>query len=59
MNAQSKIEYDYNLQCWVVDGKVSECGHPGFGIAGCVSCTFGGMDIEVVRGMLDKTLIAL
>lgn len=21
-------EYDYRLQCWVVDGKIVRCGHP-------------------------------
>lgn len=25
---ESKTEFDYEKQCWVVDGVVQRCGHP-------------------------------
>ncbi len=33
--------YDYDLQCWVVSGRVSECGHPDK-IQGCFACSHAG-----------------
>lgn len=34
--------YNYELQCWIVDGKVAECGHVEE-TDGCTSCFAAGM----------------
>lgn len=26
--AKHDVEFDYELQCWIIDGRIAECGHP-------------------------------
>ena len=52
-----QTRYDYDLQCWVVDGLVSGCGHSEQ-VRGCYACTHVG-DVCVDTGEDDDLVSAL
>lgn len=41
----AKRYYDYDLQCWVVDGRVAKCGHLEL-VKGCYACAHAGELVE-------------
>ena len=42
-----KVEFDYGLQVWVIDGIIQNCGHPDDMRPGCCNGDkFKGMTIE-------------
>ena len=42
---QEEAYYDYDLQCYVVDGIVVKCGHIET-LQGCYSCTHAGEKVQ-------------
>ena len=35
MDNAKRIEYDYMLQAWIIDGIIQDCGHPDEKNCGC------------------------
>lgn len=40
-HSESSTRYDYDLQCWIEDGKVAKCGHQTK-MVGCYACHHAG-----------------
>lgn len=49
-----KIEFNYDLQVWIVDGIIQRCGHPESMDCGCVALTFCGRTAEYALNVLAE-----
>ena len=50
------LYYDYELQVWVKDGIVAECGHTAEMGMMCNACATGGLSIAYAYKMMGKTM---
>lgn len=50
----TSTHYDYDLQCWIVGGKVDKCGHTTQK-AGCYACQHWGEEVDPSGPILDGT----
>lgn len=42
--------FDYDLQVWVIDGVIQECGHPTNMQDVCNACKYQGKKLSDVKG---------
>jgi hypothetical protein len=54
---ESRIYFDYDLQCWVKNGKVEKCGHRPEHNCGCIGWNCAGRDIAEVKNYWEQGLI--
>ena len=46
--------FDYTYQCWVVDGKIQNCGHPESMACGCFGRIWAGREHkEIVKAIKE------
>jgi hypothetical protein len=48
LNRMKNIEFNYENQCWIVDGIIQRCGHPEEMQCGCFGKVYAGVPFAEV-----------